>query len=314
MTLIVAKPARLCLSMLAIGMISSCTAAFAQQQQQKPGRSAVKSIRVVPGVAISTDLCPIEKMTATTQDKRKIRAFYRKPPGDGPFPAVICIHGGIGFVAEKNLKGALLRNVIYTRFLAAGFVTVAANYRNYRATPKARGPILDCLAIVEDVKKLTEVDPKSVAVYGGSGGGSIALELAGLTPLTAVICGEPATMLFCGMLENGEFDKREEVWANPHKYYTAERKKLTRNKIKKITCPILILHSDQHALKKLNKEILVPELKAAGVKFEYKEYPGNPHGFYWGVRTTKKTVDTFMADVQSFLKSRLKTKAKPFRY
>jgi len=314
MASIAAKPARLRLSMLALGMFTSCTAAFAQQQQQEPARGAVAGIRVVPGVTISTDMCPIEEIRATTQDKRNIRAFYRKPPGDGPFPAVICIHGGMGFVGENNLKGALLGNVIYTRFLAAGFVTVAANYRTYRETPKARGPIWDCLAIVEDVKKLPEVDPNSIAVFGGSGGGSIALELAGLIPLTAVICGEPATMLFCGMLENGEFDKHEEVWANPLKHYTVERKKLTQNKIRQITCPILILHSDQHALKKLNKEIFLPELKAAGVQVEYKEYPGNPHGFYWGVRTTKKTVDTFMADVHSFLKSRLKTKARPFRF
>ena len=65
---------------------------------------------------------------------------------------------------------------------------------------------------------------------------------------------EPATLLFCGMLGDGEFDKRFDVLANPHKHYTPERKALTQKKIKQITCPVLILHGDQHALKKLNRE------------------------------------------------------------
>jgi len=73
---------------------------------------------------------------------------------------------------------------------------------------------------------------------------------------------------------------------------------------------VLILHGDQHALKKLNSEIFLPELKAAGVEVEYKVYPGNPHGFYWGNGTNQETVEKFMADALAFLKARLQTPAK----
>jgi acetyl esterase/lipase len=62
----------------------------------------------------------------------------------------------------------------------------------------------------------------------------------------------------------------------------------------------------------LNGEIFLPELKAAGVDVEYKVYPGNPHGFYWGNQTTSETVERFLSDSDAFLKPRLKTPARPF--
>ncbi len=259
------------------------------------------------------ELCPIEKIEATTQDEQKTRAFYRKPPGDGPFPAVICIHGGVQSASDQNLHNLLTGNPVYTRLLAAGYVTVAGDFRTYKANPQARGPIFDCLAIVDTVKKLPFVDSESVVVFGGSGGGSIALELASTTKLAAIVCGEPATLLFCGMLGPGEFNKRYDVLDDVQTYYTDERKALTQKKIKTISCPVLILHGDQHALKTLNSKIFLPELKAAGVEVEYKVYPGNSHGFYWGNGTSRETVEKFMADTLSFLEAKLKTKAKPWQ-
>ena len=65
------------------------------------------------------------------------------------------------------------------------------------------------------------------------------------------------------------------------------------------------------SLKKLNGEIFLPELKAAGVEVKYKVYPGNPHGFYWGNGTNRETVEKFMADTQAFLEASLKTQARP---
>lgn len=265
------------------------------------------------GVRLSKELCPIEKIEAKTQDEQSIRAFYRKPPGDGQFPAVICVHGGVQSASDQNLQSLLTSNPVYTRLLAAGYVTVAGDFRTYKANPQARGPILDCLAIVDAVKKLPFVDDESVVVFGGSGGGSIALELASNTKLAAVVCGEPATLLFCGMLGPGEFGKRFDILDDPQKHYTEERKAQTQKKIKTISCPVLILHGDQHALKKLNSEIFLPELKAAGIEVEYKVYSGNSHGFYWGNGTNRETVENFMADTQAFLEARLKTHARPLK-
>ena len=267
---------------------------------------------LVPGIDIPLDRCPIEKITATTEDEQEIRAFYRKPPGEGPFPAVICIHGSVHSSKDMDLKKSLISNPTYTRLLASGYVTVAGDFRSYPRSLKSRGPVLDCLATSGAVKKMPFVDPQSVAVFGGSGGGSIALELAASTNLAAIVCGEPATLLFMGMLDS--FGERDNVLAEPHRFYTSECKERTQRKISNITCPILILDGDRHALNTLNREILLPELKAANVEIEYKIYPGNQHGFYWGKnKTTLDTLETMMTDVKAFLLPRLKTAPKPLQ-
>jgi len=264
----------------------------------------------VPGVKIPTDLSPVTKITAKAADEQPVRAYYRKPPGEGPFPAMICLHGGVESVSDRELEDLLLRNPTYTRFLARGYVVIGGDYRSYTATPKARGPILDCLALTEAVKQLPFVDRESVVIFGGSGGGSLALETAASTSLAAIVCGEPATVLFCGMLEDGEFGRRMAILQNPRERYTPERQATTREKIKQIKCPVMILDGDKHVLKTLNQEIFLPELKAAGVDVLYQIYPGNPHGFYWGSGTTEKTVEQFMADIDAFLAGRLKTPPK----
>ncbi len=291
--------------------------AKAARQRQRPKRDSdtagdnERARSTVRGINIPAELCPVHKIVTITDDDQQIRAFYRKPPGDGPFPAVVCIHGGVSSASDQTLRNLLGRNPTYTRLLAAGYVTVAGDFRTYQDALKSRGPILDCLAIVKAVKEQPFVDGESVVVFGGSGGGSIALELAAVSPLAAIVCGEPATLLFCGMLD--QFGKRFEILADPHTHYTDECRSLTQKKIKAISCPVLFLHGDQHSLKKLNKEIFLPELKAAGVEVEYKVYPGNPHGFYWGNGTTNETVENFIADVDAFLKPRLKTPARPLR-
>ena len=101
---------------------------------------------------------------------------------------------------------------------------------------------------------------------GGSGGGSLALELAGEADLCAIVAGEPASVLFTGLMVRGMSDRGpafQEVMRNPKKYYTPELQKFTRAKIEQIHCPVLIVHGDIHPLKIINQEIIVPELKAA---------------------------------------------------
>jgi len=144
-------------------------------------------------------------------------------------------------------------------------------------------------------------------VLGGSGGGSLALELAGETDLCAVVAGEPATVLFTGLMVRGDRGPAfQEMMRNPKPHYTPELQKFTRAKIAAIHCPVLIVHGDIHPLKTLNREIIVPELQAAGKKVEYIEYAGMPHGFWWGAYdgvVGQKVFD----DSMRFLKPTLKT-------
>jgi acetyl esterase/lipase len=95
----------------------------------------------------------------------------RPKSGDGPFPAILCIHGG-GFRAgtRQGYDG------LCARLAQEGYVAVTASYR---LAPKYQFP-----AAVHDVKAAVRwlranaqkyhIDPKRIGVTGGSAGGHLA--------------------------------------------------------------------------------------------------------------------------------------------
>ncbi len=52
---------------------------------------------------VSEEACPVEVIEAPTRDKHRATAAVRKPPGKGPFPAVVLLHAGMG---GRNGRGA----------------------------------------------------------------------------------------------------------------------------------------------------------------------------------------------------------------
>ncbi len=258
---------------------------------------------------ISEDACPAKIVSILGKSGNQVSAVIRQPPGNGPFPAIVLLHGGLSPYRLETLKEESLSRPNYTRFLAAGFVIVVPTFRSREEDPQTRDALDDCLAVVNYVKKMPIVDPQSVAVLGGSGGGSLALELAGETDLCAIIAGEPATVLFTGLMVRGMADRGpafQERMKNPKQHLTPELQKFTREKIAQIHCPVLIVHGDIHPLKIINEQIIVPELKAAGKSVEYIEYPGQPHGFWWGAADGAVGQKVF-DDSMRFLKPNLKT-------
>ncbi len=250
-------------------------------------------------------------------------AAVRIPPGEGPFPAVIFLHGGLGHSKMENLRRQSLTGQAQARFLAWGYVTVNATRRDIHHDPQDRGVVEDTVAIVEAVKKLPEVDPESVALYGGSGGGTLALEVAAETDVAAVVAGEPASIIFMGMFTKDDVlrgdetqpvaEQRRRRFANAplEELYTPALRERTRRKLEKIQCPVLILHGDQHWLKRFNLELLVPEMKALGKQVEVRTFPGAKHSFYWGRNTEPATALKAHREADAFLRKHLKTRPKP---
>src|SRR5262249_45862812 len=149
------------------------------------------------------------------------------------------------------------------------------------ADPQTRNVLDDCLTAVDWVKRRSDVDPKSVVVWGQSAGGNDALELAGETDLAAVICEEPATILtILGTMK--KLSDKNPVQVNPKQYWTAELQAMTREKVRKIHCPVFIAYGESSNLNMLNEDIVIPELKAAGKDLKTKYYPGQWHGFSRG--------------------------------
>ncbi len=262
----------------------------------------------VSAIKISDAECPVRTIEAKTADGQDAVGFWRSPRGEGPFPTIVFIHGGLTRFPEASLRQHLTDNPVITRFLDRGYAVVMATFRTYDRDVQSRGPIEDVRAILRQTTKLSGVDPRRIALYGGSGGGSIALELGGDPEVRAIVAGEPATVLYTGMLTTGEYAPRLEMMANPEKYFTPELRERTLGKLMSIRVPVMILHGDKHDLRKLNKPLFLPLMREAGVKVEYHEYPGYGHGFYfgggddrWGKGADEAVVDRVVANVDDFL-------------
>ena len=276
--------------------------------------SGQNSASTVTRPVIPRELCPLQEIRAKAQDGAEAIAALRKPPGDGPFPAVVFLHGGLGQSGMEGLKRSAETGTTHTRFLAAGYVTVTATRRKRTLEPQAPGAVWDTVAIVEHIKELSFVDGKSIVAYGGSGGGTLVLEVAGATDLAAVMAGEPATILFTGMFSKENLGKPPyspkhagPLMEDPKKYYTPQLQKLTRERIGKIRCPVMIAHGDVHPLKKINSEIIVPQMKAQGKTVELVWYPKQPHGFYWARTPDQVAARKCFQDSDAFFRRHVKT-------
>jgi dienelactone hydrolase len=239
--------------------------------------------------------CPLEMIRPVATDGYQGLAVLRKPPGNGPFPAVVCLHEGMTTEPLARLQAFARDAANPSRFLAAGYVIVVPTYRSRDVDPQSGVSLADSVATVEHTRRLPYVDPDSIVVFGCSGGGDLALEVAARTKICAVVPEEPAIMLMSGMF-NAASPKRGErfvpadsffLFDNPKQYYTPEFQKILRDKIARIDCPIfLVLGEWRFALAgrtvdpaTLMTDILIPELRAAGKALTVATYPEQLHCF-----------------------------------
>ena len=271
--------------------------------------SAVAFAGSITRPLVPESVSPVRRVTVA-----KTFTFVRVPPGNGPFPAIVFLHGGLDQLPEKALRERIATGQTLSRFLAAGYVVAAAEFATRTRDPQNPQTLRDCVDVVNWVKQMSEVDPASVVVYGVSGGGSLALEVAGETRIAALIADEPASILFTGMLTKDLAQGREVVQAsdaqdhmeNPLKHYPPDLQKLTRAKIAKIDCPVLIVHGDVHVINRINEQIIIPELKAAGKNYKEIYVPGAKHGYSMGSSGPEPALK-FYEDSRGFLKPILKT-------
>jgi dienelactone hydrolase len=276
-------------------------------------------------VLIAEDVSPVEALSVETQDGSTAIGVVRKPPGQGPFPAVVMLHGGLDPLPLDVLEVLAVRGWTMNRLLAAGYVIAIPTRRSRPEPPPGLGALRDSLAVVGEVKSMPEVDAESVVLVGSSGGSDLALEVAGEGGIVAVVAEEPATVLFTAILtpdtpKRGATWTPAEVWpAEPKRHYTPDLQRLTREKIARIDCPILVSQGDQpldgaHQLRMIN-EILIPELRALGRQVEEVVYPGQAHGFGFVVgaapgpvaEATAVAALEFFSDANAFFERQLPT-------
>ncbi len=270
------------------------------------------SVSPIPGIDIPLAKAPLTKVSLKSADGVDLSFAYRRPKGDGPFPTILFFHGGGGQSNLQGLRNNLLKGVVQTRFLQKGYLTVQSTRRPFwkaRDTDKLTGfydAVGDAALVVEKVRTLPGVDPEQVILYGGSGGGILAIVTASRADVACVVAGEPATVVPIDPRTGqaaGPVDYRG-LMEDPAQKYTPARQKQMRAWMKAIDCPVLVLQGKPVGLYRCNFEILIPEMKELGKDISSITYPGVTHGFYWGTaRTgaTLQTVERIVQDVDAFI-------------
>lgn len=256
----------------------------AAAQQAKPGPKVPDTVVFEAGVEYANP------------DGQHLKLDLARPKqGDGPFPAVLCIHGG-GFRAgsREGYDGLCIR--LAERGYVAATVT-------YRLAPKYRFP-----AAVHDVKAAVRwlrahageyhIDPDRIGVTGGSAGGHLAQFLAvtgdvrrfegdggnpGVSSRVACVVNvygpsdftqsygksvDAAEVLPLWLGGNLEQAREIHIVASPLYWVTPD------------AVPTLCIHgtADKYVAHEQSVQ-LVDRLRAAGVEAELLTLPGAGHGF-----------------------------------
>lgn len=119
----------------------------------------------------------VRDVTFGTGGSQELKLDLVRPGGDGPFPAVLCLHGG-GWVEgdRRELEQTL------TVFAKHGYVAVSPDYRLAPANPFPAA-VEDCKAAVRWLRANAareKVDPDRIGVMGFAAGGHLAC-LLGVT-------------------------------------------------------------------------------------------------------------------------------------
>ena len=285
------------------------------------GQNVIGPAIVVPVVSLQES--PMVQFSPVAEDDYAGVGVLRKPPGSGPFPAIVTIHAGLQ--ARPGIASGLSLNfATQSRFLAAGYVVAAITYRSRDIDPQSKLPVADSIAAVRYLQQLPYVDPKSVVVYGTSGGGDLALEVAAATDVAAAVAEEPATTLFTGIWNKSvpragatyNANDTRYIVDDPTRFYTREFQELTRAKLSRIHCAILIVQGDAELragfpINRFNALVFVPELRRAGKDVEVITYPGQGHGFAFQGDGDPAAMQKAFTDMDAFFRRHLSTKPTP---
>ncbi|MFZ5832017.1 MAG: alpha/beta hydrolase fold domain-containing protein [Planctomycetota bacterium] len=126
-------------------------------------------------------------------DGRDLLADVYSPSGKGPFPAVLCLHGGAWAAGHRSHMGGVAR-----RLAEGGFVAITIDYR---LAPRYKYPAQyeDCQKALEWIRSSAErlrIAPERIAAWGYSAGGHLALLLGthGSNLFAVVAGGAPADL------------------------------------------------------------------------------------------------------------------------
>jgi dipeptidyl aminopeptidase/acylaminoacyl peptidase len=245
-----------------------------------------------PAAVLEASHVTPEEVTYRSFDGLEIHGFLFRPRGasaNRPVAAVVYPHGGPTDASADEWDG------LAQYFVDRGYAWFAPNFRGSTGygrefERKNHGvwgvdDTKDCLAAHDHLATLDWVDPKRVAIVGGSYGSYMALHAAVDDPehrFAAAVCkyGDCDLKTSWAMGDREGRQDMERMMSTPFLAPDAIRAGSPVHRLENITIPLLIGHGerDDRVVPEQSVE-LVTELRRLGKTFEYVTYPSEGHGF-----------------------------------
>jgi len=207
-----------------------------------------------------------------------------QPSGTGPWPTIVCIHGGGWISGDKTMMAEL-----GVTFAEKGFVVACPEYRlaPLNPYPAAVEDIRSFIAFLRTNASEHGVDPDRIASLGNSAGGhlssmagltgapesraNVVINVCGITDLTNPMDQHlPISFGFLEQFMGGGYQGNEEKWAeaSPITYVDSD------------SPPFLIVHGEEDDIVPISQsEALAAKLFTSGVEVEFHRMPGEGHSF-----------------------------------
>jgi dipeptidyl aminopeptidase/acylaminoacyl peptidase len=236
-----------------------------------------------------------EAVRFPTQDRAVGHAWFYGPknsrftgmPGEKP-PLVVMCHGGPTAMSlgefKKTVQFWTNRGYAVADVNYGGSTGYGRKYRERLAGNWGKVDVEDCVSVVSHLAKEGRIDPKRVAIRGGSAGGYTTLAVLtftkGVISVGASYFGVSDLELLAKethKLESRYLDQLVGPYPGAIELYK-ERSPLANTD--RLACPIIFFQGDEDKVVPPNQSELMHEsLKKKGIYSEYFLYPGEGHGF-----------------------------------
>ena len=278
----------------------------------RPGTPVTEPLDFSTQVAAASGESPVHLHFVYTDDGLYVPAVVRTPPGEGPFPLVIAMHGGSGGLGASWLVDFVLnRGYALDRFLEAGYavcwtegrmeVEEAYGMEPVESTNPPLPAVLDHQDVIATYRYLREqsfVDADRVGFFGVSHGGELQMKILaeiGDGP-AAMAPFEPAAIEFLGLQYDGPRTEANLQFNDPldDDQVLADR---ARERIAGMAddVPILVGGRDDDHLQGLFHK-LYELLDEAGKDVRWQSWDHPEHAYQWGPYRTS-TVDEYEGSV-----------------
>jgi len=245
------------------------------------------------------------KIAAYIRKPAERKPAERKPAGSGPFPVVVMLHGANDSREGTYGMGRSQKSPTQD-FIAAGWAVLSIDFRPKAdtpapgSTPPDANPLWDdAIAGVAKARSYPFIDPKRVAILGGSRGGQIMSRLASRVDASCgVLCapagldlieiakviqkGEqinPALKAMVKALERRTSATIAQIEKEPDKYGYCS----ALTEAPKVRFPLLIISGRNDSSSPLAVvEAYARKLRESGKEVETYLPDNGPHGFYFG--------------------------------